>query len=407
MSDAPTGQPSQAADSTTWGRIDADGTVFVRTADGERAVGSWFAGDLDAGLAHFARRYDDLATEVVLLEKRLESGAADAKSTRTHATEILEQLPTAPIVGDLEALTRRLNAILESVEAKAVEQTAAKQRAREEALAAKEKLIAEAEVIGNDSTQWKASGDRLRVIVDEWKLIPSTDRKSDDALWKRFAAARDAFGRRRGSHFATLSTERSAARSVKDKLVQRAEELSASSDWQAAANSLKALMTEWKAAPRASREEEDKLWVKFRAAQDAFFTRRSEVFNERDAEQIANQQAKEAVIAEAEAIDITNPKAAQSALRVLQDKFDEVGHVPRDSMRKLDDRMKAAEDRVRGALDSQSKKASPSLSPFLVAMLERLAEAEQKLEKARKSGDAARIAKAEAEVAQRKSLLPT
>ena len=58
--------------STAWGRIAEDGTVYVRTADeGERVVGSWQAGTPEEGLAHFVRRYDDLATEVGLLETRL------------------------------------------------------------------------------------------------------------------------------------------------------------------------------------------------------------------------------------------------------------------------------------------------------------------------------------------------
>ena len=65
-----------------WGRIDEAGTVFVKTAEGEREIGSWQAGDAEAGLAFYARRYDDLATEVTLLEKRLESGAGDPASTR-------------------------------------------------------------------------------------------------------------------------------------------------------------------------------------------------------------------------------------------------------------------------------------------------------------------------------------
>jgi hypothetical protein len=63
--------------SSQWGRIDDDGTVFVRTSSGERVIGSWQAGDAEAGLAYYTRRYDDLATEVTLLEQRLTSGAAD------------------------------------------------------------------------------------------------------------------------------------------------------------------------------------------------------------------------------------------------------------------------------------------------------------------------------------------
>ena len=67
-------------DWTAFGRVDSDGTVYVKTAGGERAVGSWQAGTPEEGLAHFARRFDDLVTEVNLIEARLGSGAADAQS---------------------------------------------------------------------------------------------------------------------------------------------------------------------------------------------------------------------------------------------------------------------------------------------------------------------------------------
>src|SRR6266576_2192404 len=196
--------------SSEWGRIDADGTVYVRTADGERAVGSWQAGDAEAGLAYYMRHYDDLATEVTLLEQRLASGAADPASTRTHAGELKDQLPTAAAVGDLAALDTRLGALIAAAEEKIGANAAAREQARADAIAAKEQLAAEAEQIAESGTSWKASGDRLRTIVDEWKQIKGIDRKTDDALWKRFAAARDAFGKRRGQHFAQLDADRGA-----------------------------------------------------------------------------------------------------------------------------------------------------------------------------------------------------
>ncbi|MDP9092784.1 MAG: DUF349 domain-containing protein [Actinomycetota bacterium] len=393
--------------SSDWGRIDADGTVYVRTGDVERQIGSWQAGDAEAGLAFYIRRYADLETEIGLLEKRLESGAGDPTSTRTHAEALLEQLPTVAAIGDLDGLGKRLEALLSAVKVKAGQASAAREQARADAIAAKQALIAESERIAESGTSWKSAGDRLRTIVDEWKQIKGVDRKTDDALWKRFAAARDAFGRRRGQHFAQLDAERGSAKQAKERLVERAEELSSSSDWKETAAAMRELMTQWKASPRASREVEDSLWARFRAAQDGFFARRSGVFAERDAEQVENQSKKEAIIARAEALMLDDPKAAQSALRDLQAKFDEIGHVPRDAMRKLDDRMRAAEQRVRDAVDSQWRHANVESNPFLAALRERLVEAEAKLERARKAGDPDRIAKAEAEVEQRRSLLPT
>ena len=59
---------------TAFGRVDDEGTVYVKTAAGERVVGSWQAGTPEEGLAHFARRFADLVTEVDLIEARLGSG---------------------------------------------------------------------------------------------------------------------------------------------------------------------------------------------------------------------------------------------------------------------------------------------------------------------------------------------
>jgi len=393
--------------SSEWGRIDADGTVYVKTSDGERAIGSWQAGDADAGLAFYVRRYEDLATEVTLLKQRLESGAGDPASTRTHAKELKDQLPTVAAIGDLAGLDARLDELLVAASAKADANAAVREQARAAATAAKEALAVEAEQIGESSTSWKASGDRLRAIVDEWKLIKGVDRKTDDALWKRFAAARDAFGRRRGQHFAKLDAERGEAREVKEKLVERAEELSSSSDWKETSAQMRDLMTEWKAAGRAPRDVEDALWARFRGAQDAFFARRTGVLAERDSEQVDNQRKKEAIIAEVEALDTADPRAAQSALRDLQERFDAIGHVPRDAMRRIDERMRNAEQKIRDAADAKWRQGSAQSNPFLTAMRERLSEAEQKLERARKSGDPARIAKAEQEVADRRALLPS
>ena len=392
--------------STEWGRIDEAGTVFVRTAEGEREVGSWQAGDAEAGLAYYIRRYEDLQTEINLLAKRLESGAGDPKATKSQAMTLHASLPTVAAVGDLATLDTRLVTLITAADAKMGELAEARDAARAEAIAKKEALAAEAETIAESSTQWKAAGDRLRAIVEEWKLIKGIDRKTDDALWKRFAAARDAFGKRRGSHFANLDTERDAAKSIKEKLVARAEELSTSEDWRETSAALKELMNEWKVAPRTNRSTEDALWKRFRAAQDVFFERRSGVFAERDAEQSQNLKEKESIIAEAAALDVSNPRQAQVALRDLQEKLEALGHVPRESMQRLEARMRAAEQRVREALDAEWKRGASESNPFLAQLKERLSEAEAKLAKAQASGDPQRIAKAEAEVNRRKALLP-
>ena len=391
--------------SNEWGRVDTDGTVYVRTAAGERAIGSWYAGSAEEGLAHYARRYADLATEVALLECRLQSGAGDPKTTLSHAATLRESLGTAAVIGDLAALEARLAALAEAARGKLEEAGAAKVAARAAAAAAKEKLVLEAEELAQ-SSQWKATGDRFRAIVEEWKAIRGVDRKSDEQLWKRFAAARDTFTRRRGSHFASLDEQRGQAKARKEQLVAEAEELATSTEWGPTASRLKALMSEWKAAGRASKDAEEQLWTRFRAAQDRFFARRAEVLSERDAEQVANQRAKEALIAEAEALDpASDVRGAQARLREILERYDAIGRVPREAMRPLDNRMRAAEQRVRDAADSQWRHGPAGSNPLLDQLRDTVAKAEAQLSKARASGDAGRVAEAEAAVAARREWL--
>jgi len=214
-------------------------------------------------------------------------------------------------------------------------------------------------------------------------------------LWKRFATARDTFTRRRGAHFATLDASRKLAQGRKDELVAEAESMSASTEWTATANRLKELMTEWKAAPRASKEVEQKLWERFRAAQDAFFTRRSEVFSARDAESKAAVGARQELLAQAEALDVdADPKAAQAAMRDIQAKWHDAGRVSRDAASGLDRRLRTVDDKIREAMDVAWRRPEPSASPLLLQMRAQVAEAESRLERAKAAGDAKRIREA-------------
>ncbi len=93
-----------SSDPHRFGRVDADGTVWLISSAGERSIGSWQAGDTEAAYAHFGRRFDDLATEVTLMESRLASGTGDARKIKAAATTLAETLPTAGVLGDVDAL---------------------------------------------------------------------------------------------------------------------------------------------------------------------------------------------------------------------------------------------------------------------------------------------------------------
>ena len=387
-----------ASDPHRFGRVDDDGTVWLISAAGERTIGSWQAGDNEAAFAHFGRRFDDLSTEITLLEERLAAGTGDARKIKATAAGLAETLPTAKVLGDVDALAARLAGIAEHAEATAAAERSRRDEHRAAQTARKETLAAEAEELGNNSTQWKVAGDRMREILDEWKTISGLDRKTDDALWKRYSAAREAFNRRRGSHFAELDRDRAGARDVKEKLCVQAEALVESTDWGPTSAEFRKLLADWKAAGRASRDVDDALWHRFKAAQDTFFKARNAVTKERDAEFQANATAKEALLAEAEKIDTSNHEAARAALRIIGDKWDAIGKVPRERAADLEKRLRAVEKKVRDA--GESDWSDPQAQARAEQFRERVEQFERQARKAEAAGRAKEAEEARANAEQ-------
>ncbi|GAA3138846.1 DUF349 domain-containing protein [Streptomyces rectiviolaceus] len=396
--------------SDPWGRVDETGTVYVRKADGsEREVGSWKAGSPDEALAYFERKYDGLVVEIGLLERRVKTTDLSAKDAMTAIDHLRQQVVDAHAVGDLDALSTRLDKLVETVDARREERKVQKAKQSDEARHAKEALVVEAEELAQ-SEQWRAAGERLRALVDTWKGLPRLDRKSDDELWHRFSHARSAFSKRRKAHFASLDAQREEARKTKEKLVGEAEALSGSTDWGPTAARYRDLMTEWKAAGRAQREHEDDLWNRFRGAQDVFFAARSAVFAERDAEQTENLKLKEELAEEAEKlVPVKDLKSARAAFRTLNERWEAIGHVPRDARPKVEARMHAVERALQDTEEAEWRRTNPEararaegLTGQLQAAVDKLVE---QIEKARAAGNNAKADKLQRELDGRQALL--
>ncbi|MFJ9417431.1 DUF349 domain-containing protein [Streptomyces sp. NPDC101227] len=395
--------------SDPWGRVDETGTVYVRTADGEQVVGSWQAGTPEEALAYFERKYEGLVVEIGLLERRVKTTDLSAKDAQTAIDHLRQQVDEHHAVGDLEALRKRLDKLVETVESRREERKAQKAKQSDEARHAKEKLVAEAEELAT-SEQWRAAGERLRALVDTWKGLPRLDRKADDELWHRFSHARSAFSKRRKAHFASLDAQREDSRKAKEKLVAEAESLSNSTDWGATAARYRELMADWKAAGRAQREHEDDLWNRFRGAQDIFFQARSEIFAERDAEQRENLTRKEELAIEAEKLlPVSDLKAARSAFRTINERWEAIGHVPRDARPKIEGRMHAVERAIQEAEESEWRRTNPEARARAAGLTGQLQDAVDKLEKqietARAAGNTAKADKLGRELEGRKALL--
>jgi hypothetical protein len=392
-----------------WGRVDDEGRAFVKTADGEREIGQWPGGDPQETLALFVRRFEGLEIEVELLEQRLKGGTLGPNDAAKAVATVREQVDGAQAIGDLAGLLGRLDA-LEPVIAEHREKQKAEKEARvAEAQAAKSRIADEAEAIAA-GTDWRGGADRMRALLDEWKTLARLDRKTDDELWHRFSSARTTYTRRRKAHFSEQHAQREEAAVVKEKLIAEAEALSSSTDWGPTSGAYRDLMTRWKAAGAAPRNVEDKLWKRFRAAQDVFFTARDEANAALDQEYEANAVVKEQILAEAEKLlPITDLEAARRAMHDIADRWEAAGKVPRARVKEMEGRLRAVEQAVRAAGDEAWKKTDPEKSARADDMIGKLQraidETREALERAQASQDAKKIAELEESLKSRESFL--
>ena len=399
--------------SSEWGRVDDDGTVYVKTGDGERAVGSYPAGTPDEALAFFTERFEALSFEVQLLEQRVNSGKLSPEEAAESIKTVRGQVTDANAVGDLAALSARLDALGPVLAAQREARRAEKAEKAAEAKTAKEQIVAEAEKIAT-GTDWRNGANRLRELLDQWKALPRIDRASDDALWKRFSGARTAYTKARKVHFAEQDEKRQAARVVKERLAKEAEALSTSTEWGPTAGRYRDLMRDWKAAGPAPKDVDDELWKRFRGAQDVFFGARDAANAALDAEFAANAEVKDQLIVELEALvpalesggDLESTKRT---FRDLADKWEAAGKVPRDRVKELEGRMRAVENAIRNAEDEQWRRSDPEKSARANDMVTKLEDAiakvEQDLDKARAAGNDKKVRELEDNLESRRSFL--
>lgn len=394
---------SEGAGPASFGRVDSDGTVYVRTLGGERSVGQVPDVPPEEALRFFVRRFEALDLEVSLLEKRVQSRALGPDDALTSIKMVLGSINDARAVGDFDDLLNRLNALLPFITEQRANRKAERAKQSEEARSAKEKFVLEAEKIaaGND---WRGGVNRFRSLLDQWKALPRLDRAADDELWHRFSSARTTYTRRRKAQFAQQSEQRDSARATKEKLAEEAEALAPSTDWGPTTGVYRELMTRWKAAGAAPRGADDVLWKRFRAAQDTFFAAKQAAFEEQDSEYNGNQVLKEALLKEGEKLlPVRDLAAAKAGYRDLIERWSAIGKVPRDAVKPLDNRLHAIETAITDAEDDRWKRTNPEAraraEETAAKLQSQIEELETKAAKAQARGDAKAQRDAEASAA--------
>ena len=369
------GDPSQ------FGRVGEDGTVFVRTSEGEKPVGSYPGKSAEEALAYFVRKFEALASEVALTAARITSGAMVPQDAHETVKKLRQQVRELNGVGDLDALAQSVEQIepliegnREAYEAKKAAESALKAARREQILVEKEKIVAEAESLAL-SENWKVTGDRLKTLLDEWKAAPRLDKKADGDFWKRFSASRNKFDKRRRTHFAQLEATSSVVSAAKMEIITEAEKLATSTDWIATARRFKTLMDTWKTAGRGKPSDEAKLWARFKAAQDQFFTAKNADLEKREVSMTANLAKREELIVQIEAlVPFTDAKASKNSFRELMRTWEKIGITHREKRAAFDARVAKVEEAIKEAEAEIWRKTDPAAKARAAEVVKQLSE---------------------------------
>ena len=405
---------SEATNETPWGRVDEDRTVYVREGDTERAVGSFPDGTPEEALAYFTRKFADLEGQVTLLEARIARGTAEASVAGT-VTKLQQQLLEPSAVGDLASLRARVEKLSGKAAELTEKQHAEREVARQEALAKREAIIVEAERLAaqpESSIRWKDTSLAFEQLFSDWQAAqkngPQVAKGQADALWKRFRSARQTFDTARRAHFAQMDSNNKDVKQRKERIIAAAEALAPKGIDGIPA--YRELLDEWKAAGRASRKLDDQLWARFKAAGDVLYEAKAAENAQTNEEYAANLVAKLALLDEAEPILAeTNHSAARKSLTAIQIRWDDLGRVPRESLRETEGRLRKIEDHVKGLEEDHWRKSNPETkarSEGLRGQLEQsIADLTAEVEAARASGNTKAQSEAEAKLQTQQSWL--
>ncbi len=202
----------------------------------------------------------------------------------------------------------------------------------------------------------------LQKLHEQWKEFGPVAKEFRDSIWERFRAATSVINKRYQAHFEGMKEQQTANLAAKTALCERVEEIAAreigsSNEWNVLSKEIEAIQAEWRKIGFATRKENQKVYDRFRAACDTFFSRKREYYSEFKDSMNDNMARKVAIIEQAEALkDSTDWKKTSDTLIELQKQWKEIGAVPRKKSEQLWKRFRAACDAF---FNERDKKARP------------------------------------------------
>ena len=207
--------------------------------------------------------------------------------------------------------------------------------------------------------EWNEKTREILELQKSWEAIGGVPRDKAKEVNKHFWNAFKSFFHHKNQFFKKLEGERHENLKKKEELVEQAAALKDSDDWDATTDALKKLQQEWKNIGPVPEKVRNEIYARFKEACDTFFNRKRGKAKEDEKEYYVNLEQKEGVCAEIE--ELAEQKSNDlDIVRALQERFNQIGFVPRDSIRKIQNRLTDALDKFLAnaeGLDPESKEA--------------------------------------------------
>ena len=178
------------------------------------------------------------------------------------------------------------------------------------------------------AAQWENTSKEVIAIQQEWKSIGFAPQKMNVKIFERFRAANDLFFGKKNEFFSQLKAQYAENAAKKQKLVEKAQELSDSTEWKKTGDKLIALQKEWKSIGVVPRKQGEQLWQDFLNACNKFFEARNKANAGTRSTEHSNLDKKREVIAKLKDL-LENPvENVQQAIQKLTEEYNSIGHVP-------------------------------------------------------------------------------
>ena len=198
----------------------------------------------------------------------------------------------------------------------------------EKALEKKKKLVKEAEALVDQENIAKAAR-KVNKLHKAWKKAGNLPQKDENEMWEKFKAATDKFNEVKSDNLDLLREQEEENLEKKFKLIEKANEVKETDDFDKGHQTMQSLMGQWKKIGPVPRKKSSKIWKQFKGAMDEFYDRRREAFKGQRKDQKENLAKKEEILEKLRELgEHEDPALAVQEAKELQQQFKDIGYVP-------------------------------------------------------------------------------